>query len=184
MEVVQQILEEMAAVGRTKRSQQCPAGTDEDAEKPGRRTGYTSRQCTGYTGLNTLLAVEEYGNILGYANRQQARVEPGELEVHTVLSSDFQSVSERATQAMPDLRGSNTSLFCSHCGQSQCCNTSSLNQLDLKQAFFLCLWEPWRTPVRSILPTPEALRQSEIIMVAQLIIMGKPGYLVTTLLKP
>ena len=108
MEVVQQILEEMAAVGRTKRSQQCPAGTDEDAEKPGRRTGYTSRQCTGYTGLNTLLAVEEYGNILGYANRQQARVEPGELEVHTVLLSDFQSVSERATQAMPDLRGSNT----------------------------------------------------------------------------
>ena len=96
------------------------------AARPGRRTGYTSRQCTGYTGLNTLLAVEEYGNILGYANRQQARVEPGELEVHTVLSSEFQSVSERATQAMPDLRGSNTSLFCSHCGYSQCCNTRSL----------------------------------------------------------
>ena len=58
MEIVQQILEEMAAVGRTKRPKFCQ-GSKEDCDKK----GWTKREQADYTGTNALLAVEEYEDL-------------------------------------------------------------------------------------------------------------------------
>ena len=55
------------------------------------------------------------------------------------------------------------------------------NLTTIKQVFLLSLWNSWR-PLARLLPDPS--RMLKTIMVAQRIIMGKPGYLVCHPLKP
>ena len=73
MEIVQQILEEMAAVGRTKK----PA--IERKMSHTREVTVDAAQ-TNYTGINALLAVEECGDLGGYTRCQRLRAEPGGVE--------------------------------------------------------------------------------------------------------
>ena len=70
MEIVQQILEEMVSIGRTKKThaREVPVGTAQ-----------TEAQIN-YTGINALLAVEEYSDLGGYTRCQRLRAEPGGVE--------------------------------------------------------------------------------------------------------
>ena len=91
MEIVQQILEEMAAVGRTKKPQVCPAGPTDRSVSINHTTAIERKMShtrevtvdaaqTNYTGINALLAVEECGDLGGYTRCQRLRAEPGGVE--------------------------------------------------------------------------------------------------------
>ena len=73
LEIVQQILEEMAAVGRTKKA------AIERKMSHTREVTVDAAQ-TNYTGINALLAVEECGDLGGYTRCQRLRAEPGGVE--------------------------------------------------------------------------------------------------------
>ena len=110
MGIVQEILEEMAATGRTKRPQQCLAGPVLSGPSP---------EPINYTGLNTLLAAEECGNLIGCASWQQAGWSRLSLSAHSLqfFFGVFQSEPHEPCLTRAARTPSN---LCFHCDHSQC----------------------------------------------------------------
>ena len=100
MEIVQQILEEMAAVGRTKRPKFCQ-GSKEDCDKK----GWTKREQANYTGTNALLAVEEYEDLGCCAKWQRVMAQPGGVESlqFCILSKPCMTCLTCPAQALSEL---------------------------------------------------------------------------------